>query len=118
MPEVSVRYWDIDESSLARVVNALPNIVSSALTIEGGGDSRLTWHDIEVFPEQGHPFDIHHGRDFRVRIEAMYFPERAARLDEATKLIEQGLADLLPDARFYVWIVLPGTSAFAEHPSG
>ncbi len=121
MPLVTVRNWYLSESELRNAVEVLPDLVSEALTVPSNPDAELTPEDIEVFVERGDTADIH-GLDncqtFAVTVEAMYFPKRAAMIQEATDKIRQGLVEILPATRAFVWVTLPAAAGFAEiHPT-
>lgn len=119
MPEVYVRNWRLNEHHLRLLIAELPEAVSSALNIPDNPDAEVRPEHIEVFLEESCPsLDRYHDRDFRVRIEAMYFPERAADLQERIKRIESAILNTLGTARFYIWVVLPAAAGFIEYPPG
>ena len=117
MPLVTVRHWakglmEINEI-LTVLPEVLPEVVAEALHVESNEKAHLTKDDIEVIFDKGNRSDIHGNFDFSVRVEAMFFPERAERAEMAAKLIRDKVAEALVGLKGYVWLVLP-VAAFVE----
>lgn len=113
MPLVVVSYREValDHGGVKKVVEALPQLVSKALSVK---DGPLVPGDIEVRTWRVGELDIVH-HDVEITVFANRYPERLAKLDLATVAINSSIAHLLSGTglRGYVWILLsPGS--FAE----
>ena len=118
MPLVTIRWYPgavMDANRVADVADVMPELVARYLHVEEVFQAHLNPREIEVFVDEGDnvmdvlPSPI----DFAVRIEAMYFPERMAKVQEAADKILEELHEHFRDLRFNVWIVLP-IAGFAE----
>ncbi|OGY26517.1 MAG: hypothetical protein A2Z11_00855 [Candidatus Woykebacteria bacterium RBG_16_43_9] len=118
MPLVNIRWYPgaaMDADRVSDVAAAMPELVARYLHVEEVLRAHLNPREIEVFVDEGRiDMDIMPSAiDFAVRIEAMYFPERMAKVQEAADKILEALHELFRDLRFNVWIVLP-IAGFAE----
>lgn len=119
MPIVRVWNWHLSNSDLRNAVEALPGLVSEALTVPGNADAELTPEDIKVIVEKSDTADIRcpdNCQTLTVIVEARYFPERASKIREATDEIKRGLAKILPATYIPIGIGLSAVAGFGEIP--
>lgn len=100
------------EDMLAKLSQAMPEIVASALTVEGVERARLTSNDIEVRVRESEKFDVN-TKDLEIIIWANSYAERLCNLDERKDMIVKAIRTFLADydrnLSGYVWVLLqPG----------
>ena len=119
MPEVTLRYYLSDRLTTAvvgEIAQGLPAMIASRLHVEEEEEAHLTAANIEVFTLEGNrsldvlPFPM----DFAVRIEAMHFEQRAAKVQKVSDDLKKELQIRYPELRFNVWIPLVVAAGYSE----
>lgn len=118
MPLVNIRWYQgagMHANRASNIAASMPELVAQYLHVEEVLRAHLTTKDIAVFVDEGNLATdvLGSALDFTVRIEAMYFPERMQKVQEAADKIFEELHERFRNLRFNVWIVLP-IAGFAE----
>jgi len=114
MPLIVVnRGSKVSDGLFRDLIDALPELVASALTCENP-DGKLTAADVELWSRQRDDVHDRGFKDLQIVVFANDYPERRVNLDERQKMLKDSIRELLPSGvHGWLWVRL-APSSFAE----